>query len=140
MWIKFLAQGNNTCSQWGSNPVLLDLESDALPLHHKSFTLNRLIMICYTVAWWPSLLSDQIVFIVEILNLHISGASHHISAQSDLLIGRRCALKNFKTATIGHLGYWNRTILANLNLHNTLSYSLVVRADKENEDSFISRF
>ena len=36
MWIKFLAQGNNTCSQWGSNPVLLDLESDALPLHHSA--------------------------------------------------------------------------------------------------------
>ena len=28
MWIKSLAQGNNTCCYWGSNPVPIDLESD----------------------------------------------------------------------------------------------------------------
>ena len=44
-------------------------------------------------------------------------SSHQVLAQSDLQFGRRSGLKNFKTA--GHLGYWNRTIVAILNLHNT---------------------
>ena len=31
-------------------------------LGQKSLTWIRLIMICYTVPWWPSWLSDQIAF------------------------------------------------------------------------------
>ena len=42
-------------------------------------------------------------------------ASHQMSAQSDLLFGRRCSLKNFKMASILEIG----TILATLNFHNT---------------------
>ena len=42
-------------------------------------------------------------------------ASHQVSAQSDLLFGRRC-FEEFQDG--GHLGYWNRTVLAILNSHN----------------------
>ena len=43
-----------------------------------------------------------------------SNASHQVSAQSNLQLGRRCRLKNLK---IGHLGDWNGTILAILNFY-----------------------
>ena len=39
-------------------------------------------------------------------------APHQVSAQPDLLFGRRCGLNS-------HLGHWNRRITAILNFHNT---------------------
>ena len=46
--------------------------------------------------------------ILEILNLLCHpDASYQVSAQSDLLFGRRNGLKNFKMAAIGHLAYQN---------------------------------
>ena len=46
-----------------------------------------------------------------------SDASYQVSAQSNLKFGR-CCLKNFKMDAM--LGYWNRTILAILNLYVAL--------------------
>ena len=37
---------------------------------------------------------------LAILNLHVT---HQVSAQSDLLFGRRCGLKNFKMAAMAAL-------------------------------------
>ena len=51
--------------------------------------------------------------ILAILNLYV--ASHQVSAQSDLLFGRRCHLKNG-----GHLVYRNIMFLAILNLYVTV--------------------
>ena len=48
-----------------------------------------------------------------------SDASHQVLAQSDLMFGRKCGLKNLDGRNGVHLGYWNRTILAILNFHNT---------------------
>ena len=47
-----------------------------------------------------------------------SNASHQVSAQYNLWF-KRCHLKNFKLATMGHLGYRNGTILVILNLYVT---------------------
>ena len=46
-----------------------------------------------------------------------SDASHQVLAQSDLPFGRRCCLKNFKMAAMGHLGYRNGKNVAILNLN-----------------------
>ena len=64
--------------------------------------------------WWPSWISEQNDFSNSESLCHCD-ASHQVLAQSDLQVGRRCHLKNFKRAT-GHLGYRNRTILAILHL------------------------
>ena len=86
----------------------------------KSLSWIRLIMICYTVPWWPSWLSDQIAFCLKSFKsatiaaiLHIGTekfsnskspcqlvTSHQIPAQSDLLFGRRCGFRNFKMAAM----------------------------------------
>ena len=92
----------------------------------KSPTWIWLIMICYIVPWWPSLLSDQIAFsnsesgvvcskIATILDTGPEqfsnskspchpDASHQVSAQNDFLFGRRCGLKNFKMAASLDIG------------------------------------
>ena len=91
----------------------------------------RLVMICFIVPWWSSCLSDQIVFsnseslvvffffkivtmaaILDIGTERSSNseslcqphASDQVSAQPDLLFGRRCGLKNFKMAAILDIG------------------------------------
>ena len=93
----------------------------------KSLTWIRLIMICYTVPWWLSWLSDHQTTskapILElndlaILNLHVTPIPP-IKFRLNLTycLGQRW-LKDFQDGCHGgHLGYQNRTILAILNLH-----------------------
>ena len=58
---------------------------------------------------WPSWISEQNDF-SNFESLCHCDASHQVLAQSDLQFGRRCGLNG------SHLGYWNGTILAILNL------------------------
>ena len=66
----------------------------------------------------PSWISEQNDF-SNSESLCCSNPSHQVSAQSNLLFGRRCRLKNFKMVDRhgGHLGYWTGMILAILNLY-----------------------
>ena len=43
--------------------------------------------------------------------------TNHVSVQSENMVRRRCHLKNSNMSHGGHLEYWNRTIVAFLNVH-----------------------
>ena len=105
---------------------ILTLEKLEGQVGQESLTCIRLI-ICHTVPWWPSWLSDQIAisnpesdvvwrvsrlpswppsWILELNDLailNLPDASHQVSVQYDSQFGRRCGL-NFKMATILDIG------------------------------------
>ena len=97
-------------------------------------------MVCYIVPWWPSWLSDQITFsnsesdvvsrlppwpsswILElndsaILNLHFTPMPPIKFLPTWLTVWEEMWFQEFQDG--GHLGHWNRRILAIMNFHIT---------------------
>ena len=61
MWIKFIAQGHNTWCSLRSNLLTLDLESDALPLHHNTphdWRILRQVGVIFELACKIAILAD----------------------------------------------------------------------------------
>ena len=99
----------------------------------KSLTFIRLIMICYTVPWWPSWLSDQLAFSnlesEEFQDCHhgchlgywnwaiqqfwTSMSAWRLPSSFGsiwLTVWEETWVEEFQDG--GQLGYWNRTVLA----------------------------
>ena len=117
---------------------------------HKSFKWIRLIMICYTMPWWPSWLSDQMIrwlpLVWSISKLPPWPPSWILELNDLAILNRYLAIKFRLNLTYcwkemwfeefqdsfhgGHLGYWNKMILAIQNFRNTQMPPIKLRINK----------